>query len=156
MDHFGQVIELAENNKALVRVRQNLSCASCGRCGGFFGDPEKRRDMLVEVNNPIGAKAGQLVRLEARAGEMLMAAFLLYFVPLMGLLLGIFIGRSWALNAGSAISPDLFGLGLGMVFMVLIFVFLRSAEKRMARGKRFKAVIAAVVDEDEIPEDVVP
>ena len=156
MDHFGQVIELSGTNKALVRVRKNSACGNCGRCGGFFGDPEERREMLVEVNNPIGAKAGELVRLEARAGEMLLAAFLLYIVPLIGLLIGLFIGRNWALNAELATNPDLFGIGVGFVFMVLIFFFLRLGEKRMSCGKRFKAVIAAVVSADEMPEDVLP
>ncbi|NLX90121.1 MAG: SoxR reducing system RseC family protein [Firmicutes bacterium] len=156
MDHFGKVVELAEDDKALVRVRKNSICGNCGRCGGLFGDPEKRQEMLVEVNNPIGAKAGQMVRLEARAGEMLLAAFLLYFVPLVGLLLGIIAGRSWALNSLPSVNPDLFGLGLGLVLMVLVFLFLRLSEKRFTRGKRFKAVITAVVSEDEIPEYVLP
>lgn len=156
MDHFGRVIELSGTNKALVRVRKNSACENCGRCGGFFGDPGKRHEMLVEVINPIGAKAGELVRLEARAGEMLLAAFLLYFVPLIGLLIGLFIGRSWALYAELAINPDLFGIGVGLVFMAMVFFFLRLGEKRMSSGQRFKAVIAAVISEDEIPEDVLP
>jgi sigma-E factor negative regulatory protein RseC len=156
MDHFGQVIELAGNDKALVRVRRNSACGSCGRCGGFFGDPEKRHEMLVEVNNPIGAKAGQLVRLEAKASEMLMAAFLLYFVPLVGLLLGLVTGRNWALKSLSTVNPDLFGLGIGLMVMVLVFLFLRIAEKRLTRGKRFKAVITAIVREEEMPEHVIP
>ncbi len=156
MDHFGQVIELAGKDKALVKVRRNSACGSCGRCGGFFGDPEKRNEMLVEVNNPIGAKAGQLVRLEAKASEMLMAAVLLYFVPLVGLLLGLFTGRSWALRSMPAVNADLFGLGIGFAVMVLIFLFLRIGEKRMTGGKRFKAVITAVVSEEEIPEHAAP
>ncbi|MEW5921865.1 MAG: SoxR reducing system RseC family protein [Bacillota bacterium] len=152
MDHFGQVVELKEHNKALVKVRHNLSCSNCGRCGGFFGDPEKNQYHLVEVFNPIGAAKGQLVRLEARASEMLMAAFLLYLLPLVALLVGLFAGRAVALAGGLAGSADMWGLGTGLIFMVLLFSLLRLQERRLAKGKRFKAVIAAVVSEEEIPE----
>lgn len=152
LDHFGQVMDLKEENKAIVKVRPNLSCENCGRCGGFFGDPEKRQDQLVEVLNPIGAGKGQLVRLEARPTEVLMAAFMLYLLPLVALLIGLFAGRSVALSQGLSGSADIWGLVTGLVFMVLLFLVLRMHERNLAKGRRFKAVIAAVVSEDEIPE----
>lgn len=152
MDHFGQVMELKEQSKAIVKVRPNLSCSNCGRCGGFFGDPEKDRDRLVEVYNPVGAAKGQLVRLEAKDAEMLLAAFLLYLLPLAALLAGLFAGRNIALVRGLTGSADMWGLGLGLILMAATFLMLRLQEKRLAKGKRFKAVIAAVVSEDEIPE----
>lgn len=152
MDHFGQVVELKEENKAVVKVRPTLSCENCGRCGGFFGDPEKKQDHLVEVLNPIGAGKGQLVRLEARPTEVLMAAFMLYLLPLVALLIGLFAGRSIALIQGLSGSADLWGLGTGLVFMVLLFFVLRLHERNLAKGRRFKAVITAVVKEEEIPE----
>lgn len=152
MDHFGQVVELKKENKAVVKVRPNLSCENCGRCGGFFGDPEKRQEDLVEVLNPIGAGKGQLVRLEARPTEVLLAAFMLYLLPLVALLIGLFAGRSIALSWEVAGNADIWGLSTGVVFMVILFIVLRLHERRLAKGKRFKAVIAAVVNEEEIPE----
>lgn len=152
MDHYGQVIELKDKQKAIVRVRPNLSCENCGRCGGFFGDPEKNRDELVEVDNPIGAGKGELVRLEARATEVLLAAFMLYLLPLAALLVGLFAGRSIALSQGLTGSADMWGLITGFASMVVLFLVLRLNEKRLAKGKRFKAAIAEVVTEDEMPE----
>ncbi len=145
-------MELKEENKAVVKVRPNLSCENCGRCGGFFGDPEQRQDQLVEVFNPIGAGKGQLVRLEARPTEVLLAAFMLYLLPLVALLVGLFAGRSVALSQGLSGSADIWGFLTGLVFMVLLFLVLRLHERNLAKGKRFKAVIAAVVSEEEIPE----
>lgn len=152
MDHYGQIVETAGNNKAIVKVRPNLSCENCGRCGGFFGDPEKNRDYTVEVLNPINASRGELVRLEARASEVLLAAFMMYLLPLIALLIGLFAGRYGAIALELTGSADVWGLGTGLVLMVLLFLVLRSQERRLARGRRFKAVIAAVVTEDEIPE----
>jgi len=151
VDHYGQVMELKGDNKAIVKIRANLSCRSCGSCGGFFGDPEKNQDRLAEAFNPIGAVKGQLVRLEARASEMLLAAFMLYLLPLFALLIGLFAGRAAALAGWLMGSADLWGLGTGLVFMVLVFLLLRLQERRLAGSKRFKAVIAAVVNEEDIP-----
>jgi len=154
VDHYGQVMELKGDHQAIVMVRPNLSCSNCGRCGGFFGDPDKKQTFLTEVSNPIGATKGQLVRLEARASEMLLAAFMLYLLPLIALLIGLFAGRAAALAAQLPGSADMWGLGTGLVFMVFVFLLLRLQEKRLTAGKRFKAVIAAVVDEEDIPFNI--
>ncbi|MGI6317225.1 MAG: SoxR reducing system RseC family protein [Dethiobacteria bacterium] len=156
VEHYGQVMELRDDKRALVKIRQHLSCGSCGRCAGFFGDPEEKNHFLVEVFNPVGAQRGELVRLESRSSEVILAAFLLYLLPLAGLLAGIFAGRNLAVARAFSGSPDLWGLGIGLLFMIGIYLILRLQEKNLRRGKRFKAMITAVVDEDEIPEDLVP
>ena len=148
MDHFGQVMEVEEDHKALVKIRRNDACSKCGKCGGFIGDMNSRGEMMVEAVNPINAKAGQFVRLETKSGNVLLAAVLLYFVPLVGLLAGLFIGRYWAINAMPSLNADLVGLALGLIIMILVFYFLRLSETRLARTKRFDAVIAAVVTEE--------
>jgi sigma-E factor negative regulatory protein RseC len=156
VEHFGQVMELRDDKRALVKIRQHLSCGGCGRCAGFFGDPEENNHFLVEVFNPVGAQKGELVRLESRSSEIILAAFLLYLLPLAGLLVGIFGGRSLAVGRALSGSPDLWGLGFGLLFMVGIYFILRLQEKNLRRGKRFKATITSVVDEGEIPENLVP
>jgi sigma-E factor negative regulatory protein RseC len=147
-------MELIGEDRALVKVRQHHACGRCGACGRLFGDPEQRDIFMVEVNNPVGAKRGELVRLEAGDREMLLAAFLLYLVPLMGLLVGLFAGRTLAIEAGLTGSPDLWGLGLGLVLMALVFIFLRAQDRRLAKGRRFKVVITSVVNEDEVPPEL--
>ncbi|MGI6308841.1 MAG: SoxR reducing system RseC family protein [Dethiobacteria bacterium] len=153
MEQFGQVMELVENNKALVKVQQHSACAGCGACKGFFGDPEKKGHLLVEVMNPIGAQKGEVVRLEARSQEILFAAFLLYLLPVLALLAGLFAGRGFAISRGLSVSPDLGGLALGLTAMVSVFLILRGQEKNFQAGKRFKAVITSVVSESEWPLD---
>jgi sigma-E factor negative regulatory protein RseC len=147
-------MELIGKDKAMVKVRQHHTCGKCGACGRIFGDPEQRDIFMVEVANPVGAKKGELVRLEAGDREMLLAAFLLYLVPLAGLLAGLFAGRVLAMSAGLSGSPDLWGLGLGLVLMALVFVLLRAQEKNLQKGRRFKVVITSVVSEDEVPPEL--
>ncbi len=153
MEQFGQVMKIMEKNKALVKVQQHQSCKGCGACKGFFGDPAQRGHLLVEVINPIGAQKGEIVRLETRSQEVLYAAFLLYLLPVFALLAGLFAGRSLVISRGLSMSPDLGGLALGLTGMVLVFFILRGQEKNFQAGKRFKAVITAVVSENEWPMD---
>lgn len=156
MDRYGQVVELREGQKALVKVRKHLTCGHCNRCGGFFGDPEKSVDDYVEVLNPINAEKDEHVRMETDPKEMLLAAFLLYIVPLIGLLAGLFLGRNFAVSAGLSGNPDLWGFFIGTLAMVSIFYFFRRQEARLAEGRRFKAIITAVIDERDIPEEAKP
>lgn len=154
MEHYGQVMELVGKDKALVKVRQHHACAGCGACGRVFGDPEQRDIFMVEVHNPVGAQKGQFVRLEVGERDMLLAAFLLYVVPLVGLLFGLFAGRRVAVLFGFGGSPDLWGLGLGLILMVLVFELLRLQERKLAGSKRFKVVITSVVNGNELPPEL--
>ena len=147
MEQFGQVVEIVEENKALVKVHQHQACQGCGACIGFFGDPSQRGHMTVEVFNPIGAREGEIVRLETRSQEVLYAAFLLYLLPALALLVGLFIGRNLVISKGLNLSPDLAGLALGLAGMVIVFLVLRKQETKFQAGGRFKAVITAVVGE---------
>ncbi len=149
MEQCGQVMKVVEAKKALVRIQQNQSCKECGACTGFFGDPAEAGHLVVEVINPIGAREGEIVRLETRSQEVLYAAFLLYLLPVFALLAGLFAGRSLVLCRGLSLSPDLVGLALGLIGMFLVFLILRKQEKKFEAGKRFKAVITAVISESE-------
>jgi len=154
VEHYGQVVKLIGKDTALVKVRQHHACGRCGACGRIFGDPEQRDTFVVEVNNPVGAKKGQLVRLEVAEREMLLAAFLLYLVPLAGLLAGLFAGRWLAIIYGWSGNPDFWGLGLGLLLTALVFTFLRAQDRKLAKGRRFKVAITSVVSESEVPPGV--
>jgi sigma-E factor negative regulatory protein RseC len=155
MDHFGLVMEPSGDDKAIVKIRQNSACGKCGKCS-FIGDPATKGQMLVEAVNPIGAQSGQLVKIESKTADVLMAAVLLYIFPLIGLLAGLFGGRNWALNAMPATNADLFGLAVGLGCMVIVFFILRKGEVYFTRQKRFTTTITAIVSEDDIPEEILP
>lgn len=153
VEQLGQVIERVKDNKAIVKLRHHNTCGNCGRCSKLFGDPEKHREDTVEVLNPIGAKEGEVVRLETNNSEMLLAAFLLYILPLLGLLAGLFWGRSLIISAALDWNPELGGIAAGGLLMVSVFLLLRKLDYRFSSGRRFKAVITGVVNESELLEE---
>ena len=153
MEQFGQIIERLENKKAVVKLRHHSICGNCGGCGKLFGNPEKDREDIVEVLNPIEAKEGEIVRLESSDSEMLFAAFLLYILPLIGLLAGLFWGRNMAIDAGLAGSPGMWGILIGSLLMIAVFLVLRKLDRRFSSSRRFTAVITGVVDEADFLEE---
>jgi len=146
VEQFGEVIAVKEG-AALVRVRRHSACRDCGRCGmGTAGgepvDPE------IEVRNPIGAVVGEVVKISMDTRQLLAASFLMYLLPVLGLILGVALGQWAALEFDLAAGrgADLTGLGLGLILMALIYVFARRRGDRMAASARFKPVAVAVVE----------
>lgn len=149
MEQFGEVIAIKEQ-LAVVRVRRHFACSQCGRCGlGIAGgeplDPE------IEVKNPIGAKVGQVVRITMDTRQLLMGSFVVYLLPIMGLILGILLGETLGPSLGLGFAfrgVELTGLALGVVFMMLVYYFVRRWDKKLAASGRFRPVAVDVVDAD--------
>ena len=149
MEQYGEVIAVMEGT-ARVRVRRHSACRDCGRCGmGIIGgepvDPE------IEVRNPIGAQVGQVVKITMDTRKLLSASFLMYLLPILGLITGVALGQGAALrlNLAQGRGADLAGLALGLFIMALIFAFARWRGRRMTASPRFIPVAVAVVEAGE-------
>ena len=64
----------------VLHVRQSACSGDCHKCSGCGAVQQK---MLLTVQNPIGAQPGQLVTIRSEAGPVLLAAAILYILPLM-------------------------------------------------------------------------
>ena len=86
MTNKGYVLE-EYNEKAKVRfVRESACGGNCGNCGGCS---EKVIEMIVE--NKCGAKKGDIVEVESSTFGVITAAFVLYIVPLIILVVSYYI-----------------------------------------------------------------
>ncbi|MBF0588417.1 MAG: SoxR reducing system RseC family protein [Magnetococcales bacterium] len=125
MREEGVVMELQES-LALVRGVQKSACGSChaeSSCGTLSGGLGRRETRFL-ARNPLGAQVGQRVLLEVEEGQFLRASFILYVVPLVGLMVVGITARSilLALGFGSG-AEGLAGLaglaGMGGTFFLL-------------------------------------
>ena len=66
--------------------------------------------MLLTANNPIGAKPGDVVTVEAKTGPVLAAAAMLYVLPLILFFAGCIAGTCW--NAPVLTGCIAFALGI--------------------------------------------
>ncbi len=90
------------------------SCAHCGGCG------EGQKTIQVTARNPIGAKPGDMVRLESSTGEVIALAWLVYLLPVVLLLAGC---------AVKGLLGGLLGLALGALGVVALDRFRNKNKK---------------------------
>ena len=69
--------------------------------------------MIFTAQNPIGAKPGDLVKVETATGPVLQAAAVLYLFPLVMFIAGYLVGMQWQL--GGLISALAFALSIALV-----------------------------------------
>lgn len=98
----------------VLHVRQSACSGDCHKCAGCGAVQEK---MLFTANNPIHAKPGELVTVKSASGLVLLAAAVLYILPMVLFFLGYFLGQSlWqqgALTGGIAFA---IGIVLAVVY----------------------------------------
>ena len=114
MEQLVRVKEAYPDGTAMViHVRESACSGDCHKCSGCGAAKEA---VLFTADNPIGAKRGDLVRVESDTGTVLKAAVVLYVLPLVLFFLGYYIGDVlWSLGALIAC----LGFVLGVVIIVI-------------------------------------
>ncbi len=143
MEQYGLVTE-ARGETATVTLQKHLACEKCGRCGILSG--AGKRDAVIEASNPIRAEKGQRVLLETDDRRMLLVSFVLYMVPLAGLIAGIFSWTSLSDYLGFTANQELYAVGSGFAVMAVIFLFIRSWDKKAKNNPRYRPVITEVIE----------
>ena len=112
MEQLVRVRQVYQDGTAsVVHVRQSACSGDCHKCSGCGAAKET---VIFTARNGIGAKSGDLVKVESSTGPVLKAAVVLYVLPLvlffLGYYLGTLPGSYGALGGGLG-----FALGVGIV-----------------------------------------
>jgi len=150
MEQYGLITE-TKDETATVALQRHQACEKCGRCGILSG--AGKSDAEIEVQNPIRAEKGQRVLLETEDRRMLFVSFMLYMVPLGGLIAGIFSWLALSDYLGLAGNQELNAVGAGFAVMAVIFFFIRSWDKRVKDNPKYKPVITEVIEDWEAGVD---
>jgi sigma-E factor negative regulatory protein RseC len=121
LEETGEVIR-TEGDMAFVKVRRSSACGTCsskGACHSLGGGG----DLEVDVVNRAGASVGDRVVLEIPTSSVVKIAFLVYMVPVVGLvagaLLGLELGKAYGVNS------ELCALGGSLILFALAFTFVK-------------------------------
>jgi sigma-E factor negative regulatory protein RseC len=118
MQKNGFVIRV-EGECAFVSVLRPSECGDkCSNCSGSCN----LKEMIVEVPNRLNAAVGDRVELKMMPEQLVRLTFLLYTMPLLIFVIGVFLGYSVAGSFG--LSEDLTGLLLGFSSMILSYLLL--------------------------------
>lgn len=114
-----------DGTATVVHMRQSACSGDCHKCSGCGAQVET---LLLKADNPIGAQAGDFVRIESATGPVLKAAAMLYVVPMILFFLGYLLGfLLW--NAGALAGCLSFVLGI-----CLAVVYDRKIVKKQETG----------------------
>jgi sigma-E factor negative regulatory protein RseC len=84
-----------KDGMAQVKTSRHNDCENCGACPGNSA-------MVLDAQNPVGAKPGQRVIVEVKEVNMLKSAFIVYLLPLIAVFVGAILGGFLAEKLGTA------------------------------------------------------
>ncbi|MBR5949787.1 MAG: SoxR reducing system RseC family protein [Clostridia bacterium] len=118
--------------KATVVFKRSKACGDCHACTSF-GDGNS----VIELDNTLGAKVGDRVRIELHSGAVFKASLILYGIPLIALLLGVFIGS----RIGD-LAAALIGIGASAAALIGI----KLIEPRIRKKSSFEPRMMELID----------
>ena len=99
--------------------------------------------MLIEAENRVGAGLNDQVKIVTSTRHFLQSSFLLYIVPIIGLLIGALIGQAITEKIELAIDPSLVSAVTAVIFLAVTFLAIRVATRRL-QAEAFMPKIVAI------------
>ena len=118
----------------VIHLRQSACSGDCHKCSGCGAVGET---LELTAGNPIGAKPGDLVTMEAKTGPVLAAAAMLYVLPLLMFFLGYLLGYSFLGKGGL----------IGCLTFLASIVFCVIYDRRVAAKRETVYTITGFVSE---------
>jgi len=132
----GIIIEIFGNNIAKVKVGRHNECKNCGACPGDSS-------VVIEAKNSIGAKTGQRIAFEMKETNMLMAAFVVYILPLIAVVIGVLVGQVIAEKFGFSVRG--FQIGGGILTFVLSIINIKVFDNYSHNNDKMQPVITRIL-----------
>lgn len=144
---YGTIVELKGRQVAVVLCQKQSACKHCPSSGACqIGDDGK--SMLVESFNQIGAQVGDRVKVVTSTKHFLQSSFVLYILPVIGLLIGAISGQLIAEYTQVAIDPQLLSALIGVAFMVGTFLSIRLVTRSLKREIFMPKIIGLQAEPD--------
>lgn|SRR5450830_635185 len=143
------IVTSCVNSHATLEIERRTACGICGQtrgCGNAtWGKLLGHKSHAFEAENPINANVGDSVVVGIDEHAMLNSVFLLYIVPLLGLLIGAVLADIFLKNEFFVILSAASGLILGFLWVKGHLVGHDGAGK--AFNTKYRAVILRHADD---------
>ena len=146
IDETGVVMEKKSDGAVLVKCRKTSACKGCASahvCG--LGRDNGVR--LVEAHDPLNAVEGDLVRLETTTQAFYESAFLIYIVPVFGMVLGMIAGQK--MGSALGIDPNVGAICGAMILLIVVFLGMRQLNRHLPRDRYMPTVVEILEDTGE-------
>lgn len=143
MKQQGVITNILDNNNAMVLVKRHYSCEGCNACK--MGTEEKTLE--IEAINRINATIGEVVAVDMEHQNVLKAAFIIYALPLITLILGISLSMK-VLGQMGINNSELFSALIGFVFMGITFLLIRQNDSKFRSTDEYIPVITEIIESE--------
>lgn len=145
MKQTGVVVGL-EGDKAKIKMQRHTACGDCGACQVS----KNQLTLVLDAENHVGAKTGDFVEVDLETVDFLSAVMLIYVLPLITLIIGIFAGYYGMLALGiEDRSAQGFGAVIGILSAALTYLIIKLKENKLQSMKKYKPAITGIINKDE-------
>jgi sigma-E factor negative regulatory protein RseC len=134
MEEVGKVVEVS-GDTVKVELEASEKCGHCGANIMCHADSDGKAHVMA--TNREGAKLGDRVKIEVAPGISVLAAFLLFVVPIAAFFIGFAVVKMLVGNENLAILGGSGGL-------ILFFLFLIRINRKVAKTRRFHPVVKEI------------
>ena len=144
MNQQGFILEIVDDNTAKMIMQRHSACASCGQCTKLSSECQ---DLVVEVDNAIGAKKGDYVEVSMESVRVLKATVLVYLVPLICLLSGTIL-TYYILNLVKYSGQiDIISGIVGLVCTFISYLILKKNDDKFKESRQYIPKITKIIEE---------
>ncbi|MDY5965021.1 MAG: SoxR reducing system RseC family protein, partial [Peptostreptococcus porci] len=112
------------------------------------------QDIIVEVQNKIGAKKGQYVEVSMEHIDVMRAIFIVYGIPLIALIIGSVASFYLLENIGyTGNKLEILSFVFGLVLMGISYIFIKKKDNSFRESRRYMPTVTRIVG-DIKPENV--
>ena len=141
IEEYGTVVELKAQQVAVVMCRRNSACDHCPSTGVCkMGDDDET--MLVDAFNAVGAGVDDRVKIVTSTKHFLQSSFMLYIVPIIGLLIGALLGETIGEKSELGLDPSLLSAIFAVAFLTLTFLGIKVGTRKLKREVFMPRIVA--------------
>ncbi|MBM7557351.1 SoxR reducing system RseC family protein [Halanaerobacter jeridensis] len=131
MKQYARVISKPDSEQVKVMVQKHSACGKCGKCSSDD-------NLVLTLDNTLNVDIGDVVTIEMKGSSILGAAVLVYFLPLLALIVG-YIGAGYL-----GMQTEVTRIALGGLLFALSFLIARKVGEE--KEKDYRAEMQEVVN----------
>ncbi|PXV63240.1 SoxR reducing system RseC family protein [Halanaerobium congolense] len=144
MEEQGKVVENS-GRIARVLITRHSACSKCDKtCPLSEQDSHDQDQIIMEVENEIGAVKGEQVKLEMEKKNLVFASLIIYIIPIINMIAGYFLG-DWMATKANILSGEGFGILSSILFLEFSFIIIRLIDTKFKNNKNFEPVITQII-----------
>ncbi|MGL5347604.1 MAG: SoxR reducing system RseC family protein [Peptostreptococcaceae bacterium] len=141
MEQQGYIIEIIDNQTAKLKMQRHSACASCGKCT----TTSEKKDIIVEVDNTIGAKVGDRVVVNMESVNVLKATIIVYAIPLIWLMIGTIATYFTIQSVGITNNIEIISGIVGLILMMAAFFVIKTKDRKYRESREYIPIVTKII-----------